>query len=179
MDHYNNRPPHSYQGKVVYLNSKTIQGKRLFAADGKKQILQNIIFQSCKELNCKIVAWVILSNHYHLLVDFLKFKNLSRLIFLINGRSARQVNKIDTQPGRKVWWNYYEHTIGNDRDYWYHINYIYNNPVHHGIIKSTNELEKYKYSSYNQYVKKYGMKSMMDLWQKYPVRDLKLDQTKV
>jgi putative transposase len=40
---------------------------------------------------------------------------------------------MDGQPGRKVWFQYWDSRISLERSYFARLNYVHNNPVHHGL----------------------------------------------
>lgn len=55
---------------------------------------------------------------------------LSRL----HGETARWLNKLDQNPGRKVWHNYRETQLTYERSYLARLNYTHQNAVKHGLV---------------------------------------------
>ncbi|MFH1597487.1 MAG: transposase [Patescibacteria group bacterium] len=145
-------PPHIYLDDTVYfITAKTIGKNNHFSSNKKKEILKNRLSQTVKELKIIIYAWVILDNHYHLLIKIKKKSDLSKLMQLFHGRTSYILNKVDDKKGRQVWFNYWDHCIRNEKDFNNHLNYIHFNPVKHGLVSKPGD---YKYSSYGQYLKK-------------------------
>jgi len=145
-------PPHIYLDDTIYfITARTIEKNNYFSSDKKKEILKNKLSETVHELKIIIYAWVILGNHYHLLIKINKNKNLSKLIQLFHGRTSYILNKIDNKKGRQVWFNYWDYCIRNDEDFNNHLDYINFNPVKHGLVNKPGD---YKYSSYGQYLKK-------------------------
>jgi putative transposase len=121
-----------------------------------------------KEYNFKLSAWVVLHNHYHLLIKPSAGHDVGKFIGHLNGRSSRELNLIDHTKGRKVWYSYWDTCIRTEKDYWTRFNYIHNNPVKHGYVQKHAD---WKYSSYGYYLRTKGEAWLADCWQRYPVID--------
>jgi putative transposase len=48
--------------------------------------------------------------------------------------SAREINEADGQPGRKVWFQYFDSHITYTNSYLPRLKYVHHNPVHHGVV---------------------------------------------
>jgi len=81
----------------------------------------------------------VFSNHYHFIATSPKdgAENLSALICSLHRRSAYLVNKIDQEKGRKIWHNYREPHLTYEKSYLARLHYVLNNPVHHGLVQSS------------------------------------------
>jgi putative transposase len=66
------------------------------------------------------------------------------MIKWLHSQTASQINKIDNAPKRGVWFQYWDSCITYKDSYYPRLNYVHNNPVHHGIVLSAN---LYPYSS--------------------------------
>ncbi|MFH1367108.1 MAG: transposase [Patescibacteria group bacterium] len=150
------------------LTASTLNRVKLFDSDNKKNLLRNILFEAIKKFQFLLYAWVILDNHYHILFQIKKGKDLSNFIKKIHGQSAIELNNLTTSRGRRVWYQYWDTCIRDDGDYWRRFNYIHHNPIKH---RYTNEMENYKFSSYQAYLKKYGKDWLDDCFQRYPIID--------
>lgn len=171
------RPPHIFLDQMIYfITVRTYNHRSLFDSDSKKLLLVKTIKEASKQLKSHLLAWVVLLNHYHILLKINKGKDLSKIMKLINGRSSRRLKQLPILEGRlislpsyekwKVWHNYWEHGIRNEKDYYSHLNYIHHNPVKHGYAMNNGD---YEYSSYNFYKNKYGEEFLLDLEEKYPI----------
>jgi putative transposase len=198
------RPPHIYRDNQIYfLTSRTYKEICYFNNDSKKEILKSVLIKSIKRFNIKIYAWVIIDNHYHLLFDIKRkfpssqFANpggdelgnseitskdnfaskyqLVEFIRKIHKDSSRILNKIDNTPKRKIWYQYWDHCIRDEEDFYKHFNYIHNNPIKHKKVRNIEELYKYKYSSFNNWIKKKGREWMISCFEDYPILDYSKD----
>jgi putative transposase len=62
--------------------------------------------------------------------------------------TARRWNAEDQQPGRQVWWNYWDTCLLSEAAYLARWNYVHWNPVRHGLVTRP---EDYDFSSYREY----------------------------
>lgn len=114
-----------------------------------------------------MIAYTILHNHYHILIKVSVAAKIAKFIGELNGTSSREINKADHVIDRKIWWNYYDHVIRNEADFFKHLNYIHQNPIKHGVIK----ILDYKFSSYNAWLAKKGKEYLDHSFGKYPIVD--------
>ena len=116
-------------------------------------------------------AWVILSNHYHILFKVLEGRNVSNYVGKIHRGFTFEINQWEGKRERHLWQNYWDWCIRDENDYWKHFNYIHNNPIKHGIVSDISSLEKYRYSSYWNYFRLNGNKWLMNVMEAYPILD--------
>ena len=57
---------------------------------------------------------------------------------------AKEINSTDGTPGRKVWYQYWDSYITFERSFLARLNYVHNNPVHHGLVA---EASSYRWCS--------------------------------
>ena len=107
---------------------------------------------------------------YHLILKITDANIIPKFIAELNGSSARAINQADDAIQRKIWWNYYDHVIRNEADFFKHLNYIHQNPIKHGLAKDF----EYKFSSFESWVKKKGREYLDHAWEKYPIIDFKM-----
>jgi putative transposase len=48
--------------------------------------------------------------------------------------TAKELNRLDGTPGRKVWFQYWDTQIIENRAYLARLNYVHHNPVKHGLV---------------------------------------------
>ncbi len=168
---YINRPPHlvnSING-IYFITGKTAGGNNFWAGDERKNIFLTCLNIFSKKYSCGIYAWAILDNHYHLLLHY--SDGPRKFISALNGKSAIELNKKDNRKGRKIWWNYWDHSIRDEADFYKHFNYINNNPIKHGFAANLEELENYKFCSYSSWLKKEGAEWLDSCFEFYPIID--------
>jgi len=168
------RPPHLFINDSIYfITCRTRNGIRFFNSDNKKDLIKKSIGRACGKYDYKIFTWVILDNHYHLLIKISNAVKLPNFIRYINSRSSVSLSRMEsrgfvrdddskkTAAGKAaasggyscVWQNYWDRCIRNEKDFWTHFNYIHQNPVKHAYTKS---MADYKFSSYSYYLKTQG-----------------------
>lgn len=166
-------PPHLYFDHTYYfLTARTYQGQKVFFCDERKQLLLISLKAEVQRYDYKLMAWVILENHYHLLFRTFKSDYLSKIINQVHGSVSYQLNKIDNTPGRKIFQNYWDRSMRDEKDFWSHFNYIHHNPVKHGYAIS---MENYKFSSYDYWLKRKGGKWLNSCFETYPILDFTTD----
>lgn len=170
---YNNRPPHYFLDNTYYfIVAKTLRAIHFFNTDKRKIILLKIIDSTLKEFDYTCQSYVILNNHYQLIINIKKGMNLPKFIQKVHGRSSIGLNRLDDIHGRKVWWNYWDKCLETEKDFWMHVNYNHHNPVKHGYVKRMGD---YRFSSYNQYIKKFTKDFIYERLSKYPIIDYSLN----
>ena len=170
MKKYNasNRPPHIITDSLyIFITVRTINGQWILKPERYKKILLDIIINKTKLLDIKLLAYAILHNHYHMMILVKNTTKLSKLMSLINGASSREINTIDGVVGRKIWWNYFDSAIGNEADFYRHLNYIHQNSIKHNITSCL----RYDFSSYDEWLNKRGEEYLREAFQKYPIKD--------
>lgn len=162
-------PPHTIRLEAFYLlTAACYQHQSILMTSYRRQKLLDLIFEQFINNGFEIVAWVILVNHYHLLVYVKDFKKLSPIFNRIHGSTSYQWNLEDNQRGRKVWYGFCDRAIRSERHYHATLNYIHYNPVKHKFVKSPYDWSE---SSVHWYLEVYGRQWLRDGWIKYPVKD--------
>ena len=171
---YQNRPPHLYRDNTIYfITANTVNKNHYFNDNPKKNTLINTLKEALDKFHFGLYAWVILDNHYHLLLKITESKTLPLFIRFLHSKSTILLNKLDKWPGRKVWHNYWDRCIRSENDFWTRFNYIHHNPVKHGYA---NSMKEYKFSSYSSYLKKYGNDWLVSCFERFPVKDFSLEE---
>lgn len=139
--------------------------------NNRKKQFKTLLKGIYSKFNFKIIAWVILPNHYHLLFKSARGKDLQTICQLMHGGTSHEWNIEDQTPGRKVWTNYRDYCPRDRRDFYTHFNYIHHNPVKHRVARTMGEWD---YSSYNWYIQRKGKEWMADCFIQYPIIDFSI-----
>lgn len=138
-----------------------IQGhKKEYIFKEKRYIYEyiNLIKRYIKETNISIVAYCMMNNHGHFLVQVENVYELSRLMHKVNTAYARYYNYI---MGNRVGYvfrdRFLSEPITNHRYLVECIKYIHYNPVKANIVRKCSQ---YKFSSYNLFCKKLHEKNL-------------------
>ncbi len=165
-DHH---PPHIYLDRTWYMISANTRGNEpLLASDEAKTIFRETLKTLVTRQNVALRAWVILDNHYHLLLKTDNGHGLSHFVGQLHGSASMQINEAEGVAHRLIWHNYWDSCIRTEADMWTRFNYIHQNPVKHGYVS---RLEDWPFSSYNYYLRTKGEEWLQDCWLRYPVID--------
>jgi REP element-mobilizing transposase RayT len=81
-------------------------------------------------------AFVVMPDHYHLLVTLLGAHRIPRLVQRINSLSARSINAAAGREGRIWARRFYDHVVRNTDDFHECMQYIHDNPRVAGMAES-------------------------------------------
>jgi putative transposase len=126
--------------------------------------LLETLHASCEE----VAAWCVLPNHYHALVLTENLKALVAALGQLHGRTSYAWNTEEGARGRKVWYRCSDRSIQSERHYYAALNYVHNQPMHHGCAKRWSE---WPWSSAIQWIEWVGRGEAERVWRDYPVLD--------
>jgi putative transposase len=162
-------PPHLHAAEGWFLiTAATYEHKHYFTAEEDRAWLLEELFKELGAVNIVFAGWVVLPNHYHLLVQCNPLATISEPLRRVHARTARELNRREKIEGRQVWYRFSDRLIRDERHYYTTLNYIHYNPVKHGYVKKALD---WNCSSVHWYVEHFGIEWLRDTWQKYPVRD--------
>ena len=99
------RPPRFYETQGWFLITASTYGRKsYFNADQERIWLLGELQKEFQDAEIPVTGWVILSNHYHLLVECNLLSAISQPLRRVHARTARQLNRRDGVSGRKVWY---------------------------------------------------------------------------
>jgi putative transposase len=144
-------PPHLFVANTLYMLTASIHQKAHLMKSPQRKADWRDAFHEAANIYCwKIIAWVVLHNHYHAIVQSPEhIVNLSKFINSYHKFTARRWNTEDGSGGRQVWWNYWDTCIRSERDYYNRLKYVFWNPVKHGLVEKP---EDYGFSSFTRYM---------------------------
>lgn len=97
--------------------------------------------------NVKIIAYCIMNNHVHMLLETAGVENLSKYMHCLNTRFGQHYNKKYKRVGYVFRDRYKAEGIYSEKQLYNCIKYIYDNPVKAEICKKP---EEYKFSNYKK-----------------------------
>jgi len=163
------RPPHVYLDNMRYFITAGTFGKKCLWNNKAK--LNRLAFLLCEisgRYNINLYAWVILPNHYHLLLKTSHGEDLVKFFRKLHSDSANYLNRLENTSSRRVWYQYWDRCIRNEKDFWVRFNYIHQNAVKHGLAE---KMGCYEFSTYKKYLEKNGTEWMMNCFEQYPIID--------
>lgn len=147
-------PPHLFVPNAIYMVTASIYDRKPLIGSSKRKRDWVAAFQKAAEIHLwQIIAWVVLHDHYHAIVQSPdNADSLSKFVSSYHKYTARQWNHEDNAGGRKVWWNYWDTCIRDERDYLTRLRYVFWNPVKHSL---TGVPEEYEFSNYLEFLSKW------------------------
>jgi putative transposase len=143
------RPVHFYvQGGCYFVTAACLHHQPLLHAPERRTWFTEYLHCHMAEIRVELVAWVVLPNHYHLVVRVEESRTIPSLLQRLHACSALQFNREDVTPGRQVWWSYWDRCLWTEGDLWSRINYIHRNPVKHGYVAAP---EEWAHSSWHRF----------------------------
>ncbi len=116
----------------------------------------------------QVLAWCLLPNHYHCLVISSAIRRTVSALGKLHGKMSFTWNGEDNIRGRKCFHRCSDREIRSERHKWATLNYIHNNPVHHGYVT---KWQNWPYSSALSYIESIGLAEAEKRWRAYPVLD--------
>lgn len=167
------RPPHIFQPDSLYfITASTWNKEKFFDNDAKLTSFASLLHRDIEMYGIKLEAWVVLPNHYHIIIHVNKPDLLPKFIRKFHSDSALYINKLDDKE-RKAWYQYWERIIRTEEDFYKRINYIHNNCIKHGFSKN---MDGYKFSSYHDYANIKGKEWLQDCFERYPIIDFTVSE---
>ena len=160
-------PPHPFRDEGTYLiTAANFEHKAVMASPERRTSFQEILLAGFHEIKAEIIGWIILPNHYHIIVTVETLNDASIILQLIHGRTSREWNLQDGLTGRrKVWYRFSDRMMRNEIQLNQTFNYIHYNPVKHGYVKDVHD---WRWSSLFLYEEDKGGEWLNEQWRKFP-----------
>jgi len=112
------------------------------------------------------LAWCVLPNHYHTLVETPDILALLRELGRFHGRTSHAWNGEENARGRRVFFRAVERAMRSDRHFRATLNYVHHNPVHHGYAERWTD---WPWSSAMEFLAQTGPDEAKRIWREYPL----------
>ena len=138
---WHHAPSHLFvPGAACMITAATDRKAHLLDTPPKRDIVLACLFEEMAVRDWRVEAWAVLSNHYHLVAHAPENPlSLSSMMQAFHAKSARQVNELDQQKGRRVWFQYWDTCLTHHRSYLARLHYVHHNPVKHGLVRDAEE----------------------------------------
>ena len=137
----------SLETPFLHVMTQGIEKKFIFKNPRDISVYINLMYKYKSEYNINIIAYCIMSNHTHMLLEIKEINKLSQYMHRINSIYGEYYNKKYDRVGYVFRDRFKTEGIYSERHFYNCINYIYNNPVIAGICKRPDE---YPYSNYKK-----------------------------
>jgi putative transposase len=106
----------------------------------KRDLLERMLLSMSKQAGWQLEAWAVFANHYHFVArGNQQSTNLREFLHELHYDSARDLNEIDGEPGRTVWYNFWDTRLTHQYSYLARLNYVHQNAVKHGLVPVANQ----------------------------------------
>ena len=138
-----------YEGAIYHVMSRGVIRGAIFSNDEDYHRFLEYLERAVEKFGLEIFAFVLMGNHYHLLLRTPQ-ANLSKAMQWLQTAYSVYYNLKHQRSGHLFQGRYKSILVGEE-SYWQSISfYIHLNPIRAGIVK---ELDEYKWSSYHDYVR--------------------------
>ena len=132
-------PPHALSESGTYLvTAGTYLRQHHFLGSDRLRVLHRGLLTVSVEFGWQLEAWAVFSNHYHFIAHSPagadSAESLGSMLGKLHGRTANWINRLDQQPGRKVWHNFRDTRLTFAKSFLTRLNYVHQNAVHHGLV---------------------------------------------
>ncbi len=147
------KPRNNLTSKFYHIMTQGINREYIFNDDDSIIYYRELMHLKREKLNINILAYCIMNNHVHILVNTDAVSDMSKYMQKINSSYSNYYNKINRRVGYVFRDRYLSEEILNERQLFNCIKYIHFNPVKAKMVLKP---QNYKYSSYNEFLgKKY------------------------
>ena len=129
----------SEQGRIYIVTACCFGRTRLFSNSSNATIACEELSKSYPDLSCRSLAFVVMPEHIHWLLQLTSQSSLGTVVGRMKGRSAYRINRRH-QTILKVWQaGYRDHALRSDEDIEPVGQYLIHNPVRAGIVRDADE----------------------------------------
>lgn len=134
-------------GIIQHIMARGIEGREIFAVDEDCTTFLHLLEESLFIAGHRCYAWVLMSNHYHLLLRS-SDEPIGTMMRRLNSRYARYFSKKYNRRGY-LFQDRYKSIATQDQNYIEElVRYIHLNPVRAGICKTMGDLDCYPWSGH-------------------------------
>lgn len=133
-----------FPGAIYHVTSRGNEKRRIFKSDGDRRAFLDFLGKTAKRFGWSITAWVLMTNHFHLVIQTPK-PNLSRGMHWLNGSYAGWFNHQYRRCGHLFGGRFKAFLIDKEAYFTEVLRYVVLNPVRAGLAPRP---EAYRWSSY-------------------------------
>jgi len=130
------------QAGTFIVTASTYKKEHYFRGAERLAVFQRELLKVLADNQWHLEAWAVFSNHYHFIAHSPPSstpENLSDCLRFLHAKLAAWVNRRDGSIDRKVWHNFWETRLTDQRSYLARLNYVHQNPVRHGLVPAANQ----------------------------------------
>lgn len=152
MTRWPHAPCHLFNTTGTYMViGATLHKEHFFKTSEQLDFLQAMLFNLAIKYHWSLEAWALFPNHYHFVAQSPNDPTtLRRFVTHLHASSARELNRTQKLPGRKVWYQFWDTQLTYQTSYYARLNYVIQNPVKHQLV---NNAEQYPWCSANWFIR--------------------------
>ena len=148
-----------FPGALYHVLSRGNGRQDIFLSDDDRHLFLALLEELSERFNTEVYAYVMMSNHYHLLLKTLD-ANLSRAMQWFGTSFTRKFNQINNNSGHLFQGRFKSIIVENDAYLLRLSCYIHRNPLKAGIVQ---KLSDYPWSSYQFYAYKKKLPAWLNI----------------
>jgi putative transposase len=159
-------PPHPFRGAGAYLiTAVNFEHRAIISSPERRTEFETCLLNAIKDIAEEIIAWVVLANHYHVLLAIQSLNDVSATLKQLHAATSREWNIKDNLTGkRRVWYKFADRYVRNDAHLHLAFNCIHHNPVKHGYVSDPLD---WPWSSLRIYYEDKGSTWLQEHWNAY------------
>ena len=171
-------PRNLIPGQYFHIMSQGINREYILQNDKDKRIYLKLMTKYSQEFYINTVAYCIMSNHVHMLIQAKQVGEISNFMRKLNGDYAIYYNKKHDRVGFVFRSRFKSKVIMSEKSLYQCIKYIHMNPVKANIVQNEGD---YAFSSYKNFQNGFGLysieklESMLNLDKEFSNRDFFID----
>ncbi len=156
-------PAHPFREAGYYLiTAVNFEHAPVMDSADRRTEFEMLLLGALRGIQAELIAWVILPNHYHMLIDVESLDSVSAALKYLHGKTSRQWNLEDNlTEKRRVWYRFSDRLMRSEKQLHQTFNYIHNNPIKHGY---TNDVNEWLWSSFKLYEESNGRDWLQEQW---------------
>ena len=163
-------PPHGLERGWFHLSAACFEHKPIIGLSPERMVkFEREVRLVLRPVIFGIMAWCILPNHYHILLQCIHERTIRQTLGKLHGRLSRLWNREEDAIGRQCWHRLLLKPIKNDSHRWATLNYIHHNPVYHGYVQKWQE---WPFSSAQVYLDQFGAEFVRKIWEEHPILEM-------
>ena len=132
-----------FPGAVYHVTSRGNERRPIFRSDHDRRAFLGFLARAVKRFGWSVTAWVLMRNHYHLVIQTPE-PNLSRGMHWLNGAYAAWFNRVHGRSGHLFGGRFKAFLVEKDSYFTRVLRYVVLNPVRAKIVRRP---EDYRWSS--------------------------------
>jgi putative transposase len=149
------RPKHyNIENALYFITTHCAEGVKPFRGGTACDAFITVLGQKQTVLGFGLYAYVLMPNHYHMILQLPEDVTIWKLMNHVNGASSRAVNNVIKKKYSHVWQGgFHDVVIRTAQEFAVKVNYIHDNPVAWKLVQNA---EEYTCSSSQFYLKRFG-----------------------